>query len=730
MPSFRPILILLAVSTSIPAHAAVLRIGPSCAYTTLQAALDVAQPGDELRLVTGSQSVNATIQESDLSLRGGFASCSAGAPTLSDRTTLVSAAPDRPVVGVGIGVSGIVLERLVLTGADNPTAAGGMGEGGGLSLANGAVVAVSVVSIVDNTAGRGAGAFLAPGARLEGAAGLNTGVVFSGNVADQEGGAIYANLGASVDFSTRPPLSLVFEDNTAGWSGGAIYAGDQTMLSLVGAVFDGNDAETLGGAIHAVRGSLHLVDGEYRVNEAAYGGALAIRNALSATIEGGDFNANRATSRGGAIDAVQTDVPMLLRDSDPASEGLGLAPRFTANLSGSEGGGAIFYQSTAGKKFTIANAATGPVEFTGNTTTGDGGALRIVSAPVELAQNLLVVGNQAVNGGAVSASAFALVWLRADQPAWIARFEENVVSANGGAFHVIAGSQLVLDWARIGDVSRPNVATEGGAIHVDDATLDLRNSRVRSNLAASSGGGLHVGSHAYVRVNGVTGSGTEPGVRPLPRCQPTALPANRHCSEIAANRVTQALGVGGGVTAKYPDVMAIDHSALTDNEAWSGAAVYQWNASHVLLDTVLVSGHDGALRVGTDAELALQSTTIAGNEGNAISLADGAGTRLVTYDSILWGNELGIAGGAGATLDGDCNVTQDARIAGLVIDPSFVTTFRGDFRLSEFSVARDQCAAGMAVDLDGVARPNGFKSDAGAFEYVAFPDRLFADGFD
>jgi len=731
MSTRRCALLPFALLLSMPASAAVLRVGTGCTYTTLQAALNAAQSGDELRMVKGIEDTNVIIEVGGIYVRGGFADCSASVPGLSERTTLRSAASGRPIVSVASGVTGVVLERLILSGADNRDPDPGMGEGGGLSLGNGADVSISVTEFVGNLASRGAGAFVGPGATLASGSGLNTGLRFANNIAEAEGGAIHANHGAKIDFMTHPPISLRFEENEAALDGAAIYVGLQSSALLNGAVFDSNAASYYGGAIALDGGDLHLIDGEYRSNHAQYGGALFLRKPTGLLIEGGRFQGNTATHRGGAIDASIHTASLIIRESSPAGGGLGTAPRFESNEAGSGGGGAIFFHSNAGRVLMIGNAASEPLLFEDNTTTGNGGALHLVSATAQLPQNMVVTGNTATNGGAIAANAGATFWLRADHPEWTARFEGNQASECGGAFHAIAEARLTLDWALVGnDPLHANHAAKGGGLCLTGGSATLRNSRLLRNDATSAGGGLHAESQSVVIVEGITGTGSSSGTQPLPLCQPWMLPANRYCSEIAGNRVTAALGTGGGVSAKYADVVDIRHTAILDNAAWYGAAVHQWNESPASFDTVLVSGHDAAFHVGADSLLALQSVTIAGNTGTAITLADAAGTTLLAFDSILWGNAAGIDGGDAATIDGDCNVTQDARVPGLVFDPAFASNPRGAFRLSEFSVARDLCASGTSVDLDGLARPYGLNSDAGAFEYVDFPDRIFADGFE
>ncbi len=711
--------------------AAVRVVGPGCTYTALATALADAQPGDEIRVLEGVRTINALVAVDDLSLRGGFANCGDGTPQLAGQTTLRSAASGLPVLRIAPGVTGVLLERLELTGADNPAGAGGRGEGGGLSLGAGSGAALRVMQIAGNQAGRGAGVFVESGAELLAAGGLNTRISIVDNIASEAGGGVFLDTGAIVDLADNAALTTSLERNDAGTLGGAVYVSGGAGLWLNGARVVGNSAAASGGGIAVQGGQLHLVDGLLQDNLANYGGGLSLQDARVTALEGTRFSGNVANNRGGGIDARQVTSPLTIRASHAARAGLGQAPVFENNRAGSMGGGALFYSSTTGMALWIENASGAPARFAGNTSAGAGGALMVNGAFAELPQHVEMVDNMAgTHGGAVWATAGATVWVRADVPDWLARFSGNVAGGNGGAF-AASGSALLLDWVVVGDAPfSPNRALRGGGIHVNNGSLRLRNARVRSNSASLLGGGIVMNSNGDHVIAGVLGSGQLAGAQPLPRCQPLLLPADRYCSEVASNQVPGPDGRGGGVVAAFTGSVQISHTALQVNAAAAASALDIGQETRVLLDTVLVSGHSRAVAVGAQGELAMQSSTLAGNGPDTLWLDDAGGTRLAMYDSILWDNSGGLVGGASATIDGDCNVTQSLRIPGMQMDPGFVTTARGAYRLGGLSPARDLCPAGASLDLDGQARPDGLNADAGAFEVTPDSPVLFVDGFE
>ncbi len=116
---------------------------------------------------------------------------------------------------------------------------------------------------------------------------------FSGNVAhDRQGGAIYANTGFMFVEES------VFELNEANEHGGAIFLNAGSAV-VAASTFDRNSAGEFGGAIAAVDGSVQIFDSTFSNNGAQWGGAVYASRFVNAT--GALFTGNSAIYLGGAV---------------------------------------------------------------------------------------------------------------------------------------------------------------------------------------------------------------------------------------------------------------------------------------------------------------------------------------------------------------------------------------------------------------------------------------------
>ncbi len=187
--------------------------------------------------------------------------------------------------------------------------------------------------------------------------------------------------------------------------------------------------------------------------------------------------------------------------------------------------------------------------------------------------------------------------------------------------------------------------------------------------------------------------------------------------------------------------------ALLDNQSGlGGSALYvdvEDGSEHVL-ETVLVAGNGNAvdevsvIEAQGNAELDMNSLTVAGNFGRAIEMTDTQTTVSLT-GSIVHQNSVGPQVIPGIPFTRSCNNVQTTNgtsqsMGGNLGNPAFESTVRGDYHLAEFSVSRDRCASGPLRDLDGLFRPGqSVQHDQGAFERegaLSLPDAIFDDGFE
>jgi hypothetical protein len=243
----RTLALLLTATGS--AQAATYSVGAdsgSCDFASVQLAVQAAEtnPGaDTIRIAVGSYVAQAIeIDSQALTLEGGYASCSATAPTAVTRLDGAGGSADSVIAITGLG-NDVRLRHLQIVGGDEVDD----GYGGGIQAGVGGQLLLSDVEVANNRAGYGGGIH-AEGIVL--ILGANVRVV--GNDAQASGGGIrltHASLRADAD-----GIYIGFNDAGDGNGGGIALVASNADLGSPG----------LGGLplLHA--------------NRAAYGGGIAI----------------------------------------------------------------------------------------------------------------------------------------------------------------------------------------------------------------------------------------------------------------------------------------------------------------------------------------------------------------------------------------------------------------------------------------------------------------------
>ncbi|MAY74659.1 MAG: hypothetical protein CMJ31_08125 [Phycisphaerae bacterium] len=255
-------------------------------YATIQAAVDAAEPGGEIRVSAGTY--------------GGFAIRNKALTVVG-----VDGAPNTVVDGGGTGPVVLVLSdsEEAATVIRGLTVRGGSSENGGGAFLRGSVTLEDAI-ILDNHATNGAGAFLIGEPTLRR-------VTFKDNVADSGGGA-FASCGS------HPTLqSCTFKSNLADLGGGLMVAPEgfePTLVTLVDSTFATNSAG-VGGAIAVVNGGLELTGGSMSGNVSGMGGALYAEDGATVNVTATEFRFNTASEGaaayagdGSVIAIIDTDV--------------------------------------------------------------------------------------------------------------------------------------------------------------------------------------------------------------------------------------------------------------------------------------------------------------------------------------------------------------------------------------------------------------------------------------
>lgn len=319
-------------------------------------------------------------------------------------------------------------------------------------------------------------------------------VVFSGNSADLEGGAIFDNFGYS-----NSSLSISharFENNAAkSGAGGAIYK--LGKMSLDNATFTGNSAAQVGGAGHG--GAVYNANFDFWKEGFNITPVTALLTMSNVTVEyneagghgGGIFaGAIRAPDGSDTIDKVIVRRNKAGLSTDVAGSGGGIyCTRFGGpgnTLSGVDvsynsadgNGGGIYgdaYAGLGGKTKEVTQSGE-RLKVTNNTAKGSGGGLYSPLNP----------GNPFETGGA---SLYGL-------------FEDNEAGGNGGGIYIktaetlndVKGQWLNVTGNKAG-VSDSGSGS-GGGIYIESAkatakTFYLYQSTIANNTATSDGGGVY-----------------------------------------------------------------------------------------------------------------------------------------------------------------------------------------------------------------------------------------------
>ena len=319
--------LLFAGTLGSQAVAAVYTVGPmaGCTHASVQAAVDAAElsPGtDQIRIVAATFNGQAiVVARHDVEITGGYASCSAGAP--SGLTRLAGGGIDAPVLSLlGPEDAGSVkmrVTRLELTDGHHGRAGGGLlihgrgsfvvttstirsnraDVGGGVAIVgtsgedNTLVTLGDGVTITANEAIDGGGVWVeAARLRLTGAKSVVFGNRANGSSIDNgNGGGVYISGGAdgrsaSVDIDGGHHAEGILVRNIANQRGGGLFAGPRTTVRMFTSAaywplrVSANRA-SFGAGIHAT-GRLTQVaiwDGVFERNLGEYGGgALFVAN--------------------------------------------------------------------------------------------------------------------------------------------------------------------------------------------------------------------------------------------------------------------------------------------------------------------------------------------------------------------------------------------------------------------------------------------------------------------
>lgn len=291
--------VLLAVAATVVATAAPAATTTVCAsgcdHASLQTAVDLASPGDLIRILDRNHTEPNIVIATSLTLEGGH--------EMGTRLQAQSNPENPPFVGrvlsVALGVQ-VVLRDLTLRYGNIDDDAGGILNHGQLTLER--------VQVVDNEATSDGGGIFNDGTLI-----LRDSLVYQ-NDAGSDGGGIENAAGA-----TLVAVDSVIEDNTASFKGGNLSTRGTAVLTgstvLEGSAFSGGGIYTTGtlhfsgllydnladsgGGIYAASGALEIRGAYIHLNTAQVdGGGVRVANG-TAVIQDTTFADNEANTGGG-----------------------------------------------------------------------------------------------------------------------------------------------------------------------------------------------------------------------------------------------------------------------------------------------------------------------------------------------------------------------------------------------------------------------------------------------
>lgn len=292
------------------AHADIYTVGSGsgCTHASIPAAIAAAQShagADTVRIARGTSYLNVHLNidtTQELTLEGGYSSCTQTAPDASGNTVLSASHTQGAVLHVVAGTGGVVrVKRLELRDAANDSFGGG-----GIYFEGDGILDVSDSLITANRANNGGGIYAhGTGGHAELVIGAN--VVIGNNIANTDGGGIYAD---QVEMTMIDPGSILMANKAPNGHGGGLYV---RAGSLNGYAYVGSSGVAGVGAIWG--------------NSAKYGGGIAV----------GGSNGSHGTTR---------SAELRLFSTDPQNR-----PDHRVRISGntaSAAGGAIHVQSSDG----------------------------------------------------------------------------------------------------------------------------------------------------------------------------------------------------------------------------------------------------------------------------------------------------------------------------------------------------------------------------------------------
>lgn len=467
-----PIILLFFVFTVLAAPSATVHTvcATGCDFSSIQAAINAAVPGDTINL-SGETFTEPFTLDRNLTIEGAGAQA-----TILQAATAPGIANSR-VVTITAGVTATITGVTIRYG----NISGGYPEGYGSGIFNLGALTLDHSDVISNSASYGGGIFTTKALTL-----TNSAII--SNTAKQ-GAGIYNNSGIN-NYNFMNVSNSTFEGNTSDTVGGGIYNYNYTRLDVSDSTFRNNRAQDGGGIVNwrgvmTVTNSTFdsntaaapgvapvdgdeggaiwnydgfslatIVDSSFYNNDAFYGGAICNKNGADMIIVGSEFRFNGNVQSGGAINNKNPGSIVTISES-----------LFSENLA-SHGGGISNYD--------YGRLIITDTTFSGNHVVGWGGGINNGSYAKSSIVRTTFDSNRAHYGGAISCKTGVEFEIANST------FSGNIAYTSGGA--------LFLDNVSRGTATNVTIYgnsadDKGGGVYVHDYSgLDLSSSIIAGSL--------------------------------------------------------------------------------------------------------------------------------------------------------------------------------------------------------------------------------------------------------
>lgn len=495
------------------------------------------------------------------------------------------------------------------------------------------------------------------------------------------GGAIYNN-------GTLNVINVTFTNNNASANGGAIFGSSKVNMTIADSTFINNTANGTGGAVCNSIGNITITNSIFTENSVNYHGG-AIYSNHNVTVINTTFNKNKAGRFGGAIssNSMITTINSTFTNNTAGKQGgaiestedsFAINSNFTQNSAVL--GGAISSENgkvtITGSNFNQNNATSGGAVFCNET----------------IANNSNFTQNTAEIGGAI----FTI-----NLTATNSNFNQNNVTTIGGAiFSVFAningstftennaerrGGAVYSTYATISNsIFDKNNAKEydGGAIYIDNRTLEVVNSIFTNNTAGNQGGAIYSANTTIENSNFTQNNATSGGAI-----------YNTNKLTVADSKFDENSATKNGGALYSSNDLTVSNSTFNNNTAaTNGGAIYSTNGNATITESEFNNNNasKGGAIYYTNTKASSSPNVSLTVENSTFDLNKGLGDDIYTsYNTNVLNNTY--------TKDSYANIYAD----GIIINGTVVSVL--DNKTYHVANAGSQFKANATVTVDGAS---------------------------